>query len=96
MSAPRELKQDKDIKSATICGAYKYYRGSRGEAVGGVVDDANLSAIPTWRSIMASGARARATSHFRFQVPGKHSASQAIKQVGTNKAGANVLMRGYH
>lgn len=67
--------------------------------MGGVVDDANLSAIPTWRSIMASGARVRATSHFRFQVPGKHSeriASQAIKQVGTNKAGANVFMRGYH
>lgn len=56
--------------------------------MGGVVDDANLSAIPTWRSIMASGARVRATSHFRFQVPGKHS--------GTNKAGANVFMRGYH
>lgn len=32
----------------------EYYRRSGGEAEGGVVADANLTAIPTWRSIMAS------------------------------------------
>lgn len=80
--------QDKDIKSETICSAYKYYQTSRGEAVGGVVGRCQSLCDPH----MALNHGVRCSGDLRFPA----NTAQAIKQVGTNKAGANVFMRGYH